>query len=67
MVRCGRPVVFTTVILAAGFGVNALSSFPTNARVGVIGAFVIVVALLGDLFVLPPLLLLGARKDKKPL
>jgi predicted RND superfamily exporter protein len=67
MVRCGRPVVFTTVILAAGFGVNALSSFPTNARVGVIGAFVIVVALLGDLFVLPPLLLLGARKDKKAL
>jgi len=64
MVRCGRPVVFTTVILAAGFGVNALSSFPTNARVGVIGAFVIVVALIGDLFLLPPLLLLGARKDK---
>lgn len=65
MVRSGRPVVFTTVILAAGFGVNALSSFPTNARVGVIGAFVIVLALLGDLFVLPPLLLLGSKRGRE--
>lgn len=63
IVRSGRPVIITTVILAAGFGVNALSHFPTNARVGALGAFVLLCALLGDLFVLPAMLVLfGKRK-----
>lgn len=63
IVRSGRPVIITTVILVAGFGVNVLSGFPTNAKVGALGAFVLTCALLGDLFVLPAMLVLfGDRR-----
>ncbi len=64
VIRAGRPVIITTVILTAGFLVNVQSSFPTNARVGALGALVIFVALLCDLFVLPPFLLIfGAKRE----
>ncbi len=56
MSRSGRPVVITTLILCAGFSVNGLSSFPTNSMAGALGAFVIFVALLGDVFLLPAFL-----------
>jgi len=49
----GRAIWLTSVILIAGFGVNALSSFPTNATFGGLGAVIIAVALLADLLVLP--------------
>lgn len=61
LVHTGRPVVITSIILAAGFAVNMLSAFPNNARVGALGSFVIVIALLGDLFVLPALLTLFGK------
>lgn len=61
IVHTGRPVIITSIILAAGFAVNMLSAFPNNARVGALGAFVIVVALLADLFVLPALLQMFGR------
>lgn len=56
LVYTGRPVIITSVILAAGFALNMLSSFPNNARVGALGAFVVLAALLGDLFLVPALL-----------
>ena len=52
----GRAVLTTTVLLVAGLGANALSSFPTTARFGALGAWVITVALVCDVAVLPALL-----------
>ena len=62
--RSGRAVFITTVILAGGFAINGLSVFPNNQRVGILGALVVCFALLADLFVLPPLLLLWKRRGK---
>jgi predicted RND superfamily exporter protein len=67
ILNTGRPVVITSIILSAGFAINMLSAFPNNARVGALGAFVILVALVADLFLLPALLVLfgkGAFKGR---
>ncbi len=56
VIHVGRPVVITSIILCAGFGANVLSSFPTMQVMGQLGAVVIAVAALSDLFVLPALL-----------
>jgi predicted RND superfamily exporter protein len=67
IIHTGRPVIITTVILTAGFAINMASSFPNNARVGALGAFVIFAALVADLFVLPALLkLFGERAFPTP-
>lgn len=69
LVHTGRPVVITSIILSAGFAVNVFSAFPNNARVGALGALVILVALVADLFVLPALLKLfgrGAFRSEAP-
>ncbi len=51
----GRAVLLTTALLIVGFGVNALSTFPTNQTFGVLGTVVLSAALVGDLVVLPAL------------
>lgn len=56
VLHTGRAVTITSVVLAAGFSVNVLSSFPATRVMGMLGAFVILTALLCDLFVLPALL-----------
>ncbi|MCP4867272.1 MAG: MMPL family transporter [Proteobacteria bacterium] len=56
VLHTGRAVTITSVVLAAGFSVNLLSSFPATRIMGMLGAFVILTALLCDLFVLPALL-----------
>ena len=48
--------LLTGLVLAAGFGVCALSSFAPTARFGLLATFAIVIAVLGDLFLLPALL-----------
>jgi predicted RND superfamily exporter protein len=48
--------LLTGVILVAGFGVCALSDFAPTARFGYLAAFAIVLAVIGDLFLLPALL-----------
>jgi len=53
--------LLTGVILVAGFGVCALSNFAPTARFGYLAAFAIVLAVLGDLFLLPALLSLTPR------
>jgi len=58
IIKSGRPVIITTIILVCGFGVNGFSQFPTNAMAGVLGASVVFAALLADLFVLPAVLVL---------
>ena len=60
----GRPVVITSVILVAGFGANVASSFPTMVVMGKLGAVVIAVAMLSDLFVLPALLAVFGRRER---
>jgi len=54
--------LLTGLILAAGFGVCALSDFNPTARFGALSAVAIGFAVLGDLFLLPALLSLTPRK-----
>lgn len=54
--EAGQPVVITSVVLAAGFSALALGSFAPNVYFGVVSAFVILLALLADLLILPALL-----------
>lgn len=58
----GTAIVSTTVILAVGFSVLALSSFRINAQMGMLTVITIALALLMDLLLLPALLLIGHRE-----
>ncbi len=61
LLHSGRAVTITTLLLCVGFGLNAASSFPSMRILGILGAVVIFVALLGDLFLLPALLVVVRR------
>ncbi len=54
----GTALWVTTAILTAGFGVLAFSSFAINGDMGLLMAITIVIALIIDFLLLPPLLLL---------
>jgi predicted RND superfamily exporter protein len=60
--RSGFACAVTSLVLACGLALFALSSFPPLRLLGVLGATVIVVALLCDLFVLPAVLVLLRRR-----
>ena len=62
VLRCGRAVTVTSIVLACGFFVNLLSSFPYTQALGGLGGLVILSALFCDLLVLPPLLMLFYRR-----
>lgn len=53
----GAALLVTTLALAAGFGILALSDFQVNALTGLLTAITIVIALIYDLLFLPPLLM----------
>ena len=53
----GRALLTTSLVLVAGFVVVSLSSFELNAGMGKLTALVIVLALIADFFLLPPLLM----------
>lgn len=53
----GKAMAVSTAVLAVGFGILMLSAFELNAQMGLLTAITIVFALLGDLFLLPSLLL----------
>jgi hypothetical protein len=55
--QAARPIIATSITLAAGFGAMVAASFSPNAHFGVVTAVVIVLALIGDLIVLPAALL----------
>ena len=57
----GAALVVTTLVLIVNFGLLAFSVFALNAEMGMLTAGIIFVALLIDLFFLPPLLLLSQR------
>jgi len=58
----GVAIIVTSVILVAGFGVLAQSSFGMNSNMAVLTAIAIVMALIADFLLLPVLLL---KLDKK--
>ena len=65
----GAPMLATSVMLAAGFGVVATSSFHVNANLGLLTMLAVIFALLGDLLLLPALLLFvdrGSRDSANP-
>jgi hypothetical protein len=58
MRESGRAVIFSSIILAAGFSVFYLASFTTVNHVGIFASIIMVLALLGDLLLLPAVLYL---------
>ncbi|WP_207061986.1 RND family transporter [Motiliproteus sp. SC1-56] len=61
----GRALVITTLVLATGFLIMALSSFNMNSDMGLLSAITIVIALAVDFLLLPPLLLRLDRKQDR--
>jgi len=57
----GASATITSLILAGGLGINMFSSFPPMALLGLLGALVILFALMADLLLLPAMLMLGGR------
>jgi len=53
----GKPIIFTTLTISAGFSILAFSSFKPTAIFGVMMVITMVSALVGDLILLPSLLL----------
>ena len=52
----GRPIVLTSVVNCAGFGILFLSDFLPMSHFGLLSAVAMVAALVGDLVLLPNLL-----------
>ncbi|MBM4370942.1 MAG: MMPL family transporter [Deltaproteobacteria bacterium] len=63
MTTSGRAMVMTTVLLVLGFLVNVGSGFLARQQFGVLAGATLVLALVGDLVLLPPLVLL-TRLDR---
>jgi hypothetical protein len=53
----GKALIATTVILVGGFVILSMSSFVQNSEMGRLTAMIIVLALVADFFLLPPLLI----------
>lgn len=65
----GKPIIVTTILLFFGFGVFILGSFKPTQTFGVLTAFSMLFALIGDLFLLPAVILMlkpEIRADKLP-
>lgn len=60
--EAGLAVTFTSMILALGFSVLALSSSPSNANVGIYGAISVLVGWMCELFLTPTMILLTNLK-----
>lgn len=59
------PVVYTTIAIAVGFGVLALSNFSVTRNLGLVTSGVVVLCLLADLTLLPALLAALERKPER--
>ena len=53
----GRPIIFTSLIVGVGFSVLMLSHFQPTSTFGMMMVITIFAALVGDLFILPTLML----------
>ena len=63
-VNSGKPIVVTSIILCSGFLVLSMSSFMATRLIGLLTAFVMVLALMGDLILLPTLFNLREGKSE---
>lgn len=59
----GDAIVFTSIIVGAGFALIAFSTFQVNAQLGLLTAITVAVAMVFDFLVLPAILLAGRRKS----
>lgn len=53
----GRPIIVTSIVLAAGFSILCLGNFTPNISFGMVSAVVILTALVADLVMLPAALI----------
>lgn len=56
------PVIATSLLLAIGFGIFALSDLPSTQSIGILVPVILLIAVLSDLFLLPALLKWGVKK-----
>ena len=61
--QVGAPLIYTSVILAAGFGSLTRSEFVLNSDLGIYCTLIIILALFAD-FILLPAVILKFDKDK---
>jgi predicted RND superfamily exporter protein len=61
LTHAGHPVILTSILLAAGFGVLTVSAFVPTVRVGALGALLVGYAAVFDLCFLPALLIAADR------
>lgn len=64
MNESGRAVVFSSLVLVFGFSVLCFASFTTIIYVGLFGAIIMSLALIGDLIMLPAILYLADGSDE---
>lgn len=64
LANVGTAITLTSITLATGFTIIAMSSFAINAHLGALTALVVVMAFLADLLLLPVLLVLAEGKRK---
>jgi predicted RND superfamily exporter protein len=63
-IQVGDAMVTTSLVLGVGFLALTFSDFTINAHMGLLTAITIGFALLADMLMLPPLLLLGAESQQ---
>ncbi len=61
--EAGQALLITSLILMVGFAVLAFSHFRINADLGLLTMVILLLGLLADFFLLPALLLSGAKKS----
>ena len=62
MVTTGQAMILTSIVLFAGFAILLLSSFNPNIHFGALTALTMATALIGDLLLLPCLIILFGKK-----
>jgi len=65
LVYTGSAVILSSVALGLGFALLGVSNFNITALMGVLSAVIIIIAMVAELFMLPGLLLLFDRGDKR--
>jgi predicted RND superfamily exporter protein len=64
LTQSGRAVLVTSLLVSAGLAINLLSSFPPLQMLGVLGAIVMMTALVCDLLLLPALLVVFGPRGR---
>ncbi len=62
----GRPLLITTLIFALGFLMFGLSGLSTNQTLGTLVGITVIIALVADFLLFPPLLIALDRLGRKP-